>query len=140
MPDPTPLRSVKRRPRPDEVQPSHLVILDAVRSLEGRMEAGDRSREDLSRRVDTQALVLQRIEGKIDDQKTVLGWVGVDQHGRLEGKGLAGEVGRIKERVDQLFAEKSKWRNLAIGFCAAASIFLAALWWLTSDKLGHLLK
>lgn len=122
-----------------EGPPSHQDILDAIEALERQRQLDADARADLSRRVDTSALTMQRIEGKLDDLKPIVGWSNTDRHGEPIGEGIAGDLMRLKLRVDKRFGLYDGWAKWAAGALAAATLIGVIAWrvivaWIDAPK------
>lgn len=106
---------------------------------------------DLRNDLNLQSLTLQRIEkamadgframaDDIDSLKKTVGYVGTDERGELIGEGIAGDLGRLKERVDKRFSRYDAWERAAAVAVATATIFIVAIWWLVQQKIEGLLR
>lgn len=109
------------------------------------------SHEDIAHRQDMMALTMQRIElalkegfdtsaREIAEIKKTVGWVGTDPHGALVGEGIAGDLGRLKARVDKRFGVYDGVTKYAAGATAAAVLALAVIWWLLESRLDEVLR
>lgn len=72
--------------------------------------------------------------------KEVVGYAKTDEHGALIGVGIAGDLGRLRERVDRRFARYDAFQRYAMGAMAATTLLAAVLWWLLQEKLAEVLK
>lgn len=91
---------------------------------------------DIIHRQDMAALVMQRIETKLDALATTVGFTGHDEHGKLIGAGVAGDLARLKARVDFY----DRWRDRLAAFGSAIVVTGAVIWWLISDKVSGVLR
>ncbi len=106
---------------------------------------------DLRHDLDMHALVLQRIEKSVEkgfeaignelsDLKRTVGEVGTDERGALIGTGIAGELGRLKARVDARFGIYDRWASRVMGAVSAVVILGVAIWWLVEDRLAEMFR
>jgi hypothetical protein len=84
--------------------------------------------------------VLERIEAKLDSLTRIVGFCGSDEHGLLIGTGIAGDLARLKARVDARFSRDDGRARYLAGAAAAASLSLAGLWWLVHARLEALFR
>lgn len=106
---------------------------------------------DLRHDLDMQTLVLQRIETAMKDGfaalrlevasiKETVGHVGTDDRGDLIGTGIAGDLGRLRQRVDRRFGQYDGWIKYAAGALASITVLGAVIWWLVQNKIDAVLR
>jgi hypothetical protein len=78
---------------------------------------------------------IERIETKLDDLVRVIGFSDRDEHGVLIGTGIAGDLARLKAKVDARFSRDDGRVRYLAGAAAAAGLFLAVIWWLIRHRL-----
>jgi hypothetical protein len=83
---------------------------------------------------------LDRIEAKLDDLTRVVGFSSMDEHGDLIGAGIAGDLARLKARVDARFSRDDGRARYLAGAAAAARLSMAAAWWLLHERLEALFQ
>lgn len=98
------------------------------------------SHADIYARQDMAALVMQRIESKLDALTQTVGFASFDEHGAFIGTGIAGDLGRLKGRVDQRFGTYDRWANRMVGMGSAVVVAAAVIWWLIQHKIEDLLR
>ena len=109
------------------------------------------SHADLRRDLDMQTMVLQRIEKTMSDGfdalkheiasiKETVGHVGTDERGDLIGTGIAGDLGRLRQRVDRRFGQYDGWIKYAAGALASITVLGAVIWWLVQNKIDAVLR
>lgn len=70
--------------------------------------------------------------------KETVGHVGTDERGQLIGTGIAGDLGRLRQRVDQRFGLYDGWVKYAAGALASLTVLGAVIWWLVRERVGFL--
>lgn len=92
-------------------------------------------------------MAVQRIEKTLSDHANLsetrhlqilkaLGEEGLDERGQPIGTGILGRVMRLEGWRRTM----DGWTRYGAGALASAVLFASALWWLTSEKLGQVLK
>ena len=89
---------------------------------------------------DAAYLVVQRVEGKIDDLIQTIGSEGFDDHGVRIGTGIVGRLMRVEACVAKRFGLYDAWLRFAAGVAAAVSVAAAVFWWLLSERIAMLFK
>lgn len=83
---------------------------------------------------------LIEIKKELSTLSATVGTVGTDDHGALIGTGIAGDLGRLKEKVDKRFGRYDAWSRYAAGAVAGFGFMALALWWVIQEKIGKILK
>lgn len=83
---------------------------------------------------------IARIERKLDELSAVVGFAGLDEHGVLVGTGVAGDLARLKAKVDARFARDDGRARYLAGAVAAAGLFILCIWWLVRPRLEALFQ
>jgi hypothetical protein len=107
------------------------------------------SHADLRHDLDVVLLTIQGIQkdntkafGEIgrtlDHIKEIVGHVGTDERGDLIGTGIAGDLGRLRQRVDRRFGQYDGWIKYAAGALASLTVLGAVIWWLVRERIGFL--
>lgn len=109
-------------------RPGHAEIWLELQRLGRRQDAGE-ARDSHT------ALTMIRIEEKLDDLVRSVGHSGLDERGRLIGSGVAGDLARLQQRVENRFSRDDGRMRYLAGAFAAASVFCAALWWIVRTRL-----
>lgn len=122
----------RRRKAPAALR-SHEEIYDLV-------EKAVRLSTDAIGRADLSAVVVQRVEAKVDKVAKAVGEEHEDERGQRVGTGIIGKMMRLEVQVGTRFGVYDGWVKIVIGFSAAAAILLPAIWWLVSGHVEKVLK
>jgi hypothetical protein len=98
------------------------------------------SHEDIANRQDMMAMTMQRIETKLDELVKTVGSTGFDEHGAMIGVGIAGDLARLKGRVDRRFGIYDGVTKYAAGATAATLLAVTVIWWLIQNRVDEVLR
>lgn len=80
------------------------------------------------------------IRQALEHIKKIVGHVGTDERGNLIGTGIAGDLGRLRERVDKRFGLYDGWVKYAAGALAAITVAGGVIWWLIQSRVDEVLR
>lgn len=113
-----------------EEQPTHQqlrndinVVIMAQRSLETSMTAG-----------------FTKLNEEVAAIRAEVGSTDHDERGELIGTGIAGNLARLRKKVDDRFRLQDGWIKYGSGALAGISLSAIVIWWLIHDKLELIFK
>lgn len=89
------------------------------------------SHTDLRNDINVLLMAQQQMSTDITSIKKTVGDSGRDEHGKIIGTGIAGDLARLSEKVSRY----DGWVKFGTGFMAAMFLVGPIIWWLVERRL-----
>ena len=112
----------------------------SIRMIFQRMSDHEEQMARVARVVDEVKETLGALQSTAATMVTLLGEEKEDGQGNILSTGLLGRMRRIENTTENMVKKYERWIAFGSGFFLAASVLIAALWWVIGDRMSHLLR